>query len=123
MSKSLYERLGGEPAVLAAVARFYERIIADELTRPFFEGLDVHAQVKKQVAFMSIAFGGPHEYHGRDLTEAHVKLVKEKGLSDAHFDRVATHLEATLEELGVPEELVEEAMEIVGATREKVLGR
>lgn len=119
---SLYERLGGEAAVLAAVDIFYKKVIADPLTKPFFASLDMPAQIRKQVAFMTWAFGGPSEYKGRDLREAHDPLVK-RGLTDAHFDAVAGHLKATLEELGVAAPLVNEALGIVGPTRSAVLGR
>ncbi|HEY3494230.1 MAG TPA: group 1 truncated hemoglobin [Polyangiaceae bacterium] len=119
----LYERLGGQAAVMAAVDIFYKKVLADELTRPFFAGLDMDAQIKKQIAFMTWAFGGPAEYRGRDLTKAHASLVRNQGLDDAHFDAVARHLEATLRELGVTDELIREALAIVGGTRGQVLGR
>ena len=122
MAQSLYERLGGEAAVLAAVDIFYKKVTADELTKRYFAALDMKAQVKKQVAFMTWAFGGPAEYKGRDLREAHAPLVK-NGLNDSHFDAVAGHLKATLAELGVEASLIQEALTIVGGTRSAVLSR
>ena len=122
MEPSLYERIGGEAAVMAAVDIFYQKVIGDELTRPFFAGLDMDAQVKKQVSFMTWAFGGPQEYKGRDLRTAHAGLVT-RGLSDQHFDAVAGHLAATLLELGVKDELIQEALKIVGGQRSAVLNR
>jgi hemoglobin len=123
MTQSLYERIGGQAAVMAAVDLFYRKVLSDEVTRPFFDALDMEAQTKKQVAFMTWAFGGPSEYRGRDLTTAHAALVRNKGLSDVHFDAVAKHLDATLRELGVPNELITEALGIVASTRSQVLGR
>ena len=123
MGQSLYDRIGGQAAVMAAVDLFYRKVLADELTRPFFIALDMQAQTKKQIAFMTWAFGGPAEYRGRDLTAAHAKLVKNQGLGDAHFDAVAKHLDATLRELGVDEGMIQEALTIVGGTRNQVLGR
>jgi hemoglobin len=120
---SLYERIGGEAAVMAAVDIFYGKVLANTLTRPFFDGLDMQAQIRKQVAFMSWAFGGPTEYRGRDLTAAHAHLVRAKGLNDTHFDAVATCLEETLVELGVERPLIDEALQLVGTTRGAVLGR
>jgi hemoglobin len=122
MGQTLYERIGGHSAVLAAVGRFYQKVLADETVAPFFQDLDMAAQSKKLVAFMTWAFEGPSEYRGRDLREAHKGLL-EKGLNDKHFDAVARHLKATLEELEVAPELVAEALTIVGSTREQVLGR
>lgn len=122
-SPSLYERLGGEAAIMAAVDLFYEKVLADELTRPFFDELDMESQSRKQVAFMAWAFGGPSEFKGRNLRSAHAQLVQKKGLSDAHFDAVAGHLQSTLRELGVADDLIQEALAIVGSTRSQVLGR
>lgn len=123
MTLSLYERIGGEPAIMAAVDLFYAKVINDDVTRPFFDGLDMNAQVQKQIAFMSRALGGPVEYNGRDLRTAHAKLVRDKGLSDVHFDAIAKHLRATLEELGVQKPLVDEAITAVAGMRDEVLGR
>src|SRR5262249_47887001 len=89
----------------------------------FFAGLDMDAQIRKQIAFMSWAFGGPAQYKGRDLRQAHAKLVRQQALSDVHFEAVMTHLKTTLEELGVAPPLVAEAMSIVAGTRDEVLGR
>jgi len=123
MTLSLYERLGGEPAIMAAVDLFYAKVMKDDVTRPFFDGLDMNAQVQKQIAFMSRALGGPVQYNGRDLRAAHAKLVRDKGLSDVHFDAIAKHLRTTLEELGVQKPLVDEAITAVGGMRDEVLGR
>lgn len=119
MQDSLYERLGGEAAVMAAVDLFYEKVLADPVTAPFFRALDMSAQTRKQVSFMSWAFGGPEQYRGRDLRAAHRHL----GLNDAHFDAIARHLRATLEELGVAPGLVDESIAIVASTRAEVLDR
>ena len=120
---SLYDRLGGEAAVMAAVDLFYDKVLEDPLTKPYFVKLDMAAQIKKQVAFMTWAFGGPTEYRGRALREAHTALVNEEGLGDQHFDAVAKHLDATLRELGVSEPLIQEALSIVAGTRKEVLNR
>jgi len=122
MADTLYERIGGEAAVMAAVDLFYKKVMADELTRPFFAGLDMDGLVKKQIAFMTWAFGGPTEYKGRALRPAHAKLVAQ-GLDDTHFDAVARHLQATLQELGVGSGLIQEALTIVGGQRDEVLNR
>lgn len=118
---SLFERIGGEAAVMAAVDLFYKKVTADPLLAPFFVDLDLAGQVRKQVAFMGWAFGSGHQYSGRDLGEAHRRLVRERGLTDVHFDAVAGHLDATLRELGVADDLVTEALTIVGSVRGQVL--
>ncbi len=120
---TLYDRIGGETAIMAAVDIFYAKVLGDELTRPFFANLEMPAQIRKQVAFMSHAFGGPDAYRGRDLRTAHADLVRSRGLSDVHFDAVVRHLDSTLRELGVGDELIAEVLTLVGGTRPEVLDR
>jgi hemoglobin len=79
-------------------------------------------QRAKQKSFLTMAFGGPNEYAGKDMREAHAPLV-EKGLNDSHFDAMAGHLQATLEELNVPADLIAQVMEIASSTRDDVLNR
>ncbi len=122
MVDSLYDRLGGEAAVEAAVDIFYRKVLGDPSISGFFDTTDMDAQRNKQKAFLSMAFGGPDEYTGKDLREAHAPLV-EKGLNDNHFDAVAGHLDATLRELGVADDLIGEVMAIAGGTRDDVLNR
>ena len=119
---SLYERLGGDKAVDAAVDIFYRKVLTDDRISRFFESVDMDAQRSKQKAFLTMAFGGPNRYSGKDLRTAHARLVA-AGLNDAHFDAVATHLSATLQELGVPSALIGEVLAIAGSTRSDVLGR
>lgn len=122
MSENLYEKIGGEAAVDAAVDIFYRKVLADDRISEFFEGVDMDKQASKQKAFLTMAFGGPHNYTGKDMREGHAHLV-ERGLNDSHFDAVMENLGATLKELNVPDELIGEAAAIAESTRNDVLGR
>jgi hemoglobin len=119
---ALYERIGGETAIMAAVTLFYEKVLAAPDLAQFFEGMDMPSQINKQVAFMTMAFGGPHAYTGRDLAVAHAGLVA-RGLNDGHFDKVTVLLKESLDELQVATGVVSEVLEIVETTRDAVLGR
>ncbi|MDJ0972537.1 MAG: group 1 truncated hemoglobin [Kiloniellales bacterium] len=122
MSNSLYQRLGGASAVKAAVDVFYGKVLADPQISHFFEGTDMAVQRAKQTAFLTMVFGGAARYQGKDLRRAHAPLV-ERGLNDSHFDAVAAHLRATLEELGVDRDLTAEVMLTAASTRDDVLNR
>ncbi len=121
-SASLYDRLGGEAAVDAAVDKFYRRVLADDRINRFFEGVDMERQAGKQKAFLTMVFGGPNNYTGEDMRKGHAHLVK-KGLDDSHFDAVVEDLGATLAEMGVPNELIAEVAALAETTRADVLGR
>jgi len=56
-----------------------------------------------QVEFMTYAFGGPEEYHGKNMWKAHEKLVRDQGLNDNHFDIIVKHLVGALQKFNVPE--------------------
>lgn len=122
MSESLYDKIGGDAAVNAAVDIFYRKVLADDRINSFFEGVDMDKQAAKQKAFLTMAFGGPNNYTGEDMRKGHAHLV-ERGLNDSHFDAVMENLGATLTELNVPEELIAEAAAIAESTRNDVLGR
>jgi len=117
---SLYERIGGDAAVNAAVDVFYRKVLADDRINKFFEGVDMEKQSAKQKAFLTMALGGPNNYTGEDMRKGHAHLV-EKGLDNSHFDAVMENLGATLTELGVPNELIGEAAAIAESTRSDVL--
>ncbi|WP_019866407.1 group I truncated hemoglobin [Methylovulum miyakonense] len=122
MSKTLYERIGGEAAVNAAVDIFYRKVLSDPRINRFFDNVDMEKQAAKQKAFLTMAFGGPHSYTGEDMRKGHAHLLK-MGLDDSHFDAVVENLGATLQELSVPQELIAEVVAICETTRNDVLGR
>ena len=121
-SQSLYDQLGGEAAVNAAVDIFYRKVLSDYRINRFFDGTDMEAQIIKQKAFFTMAFGGPNNYTGTDLRNAHARLVK-MGLNNDHFNIVMEHLGATMKELNVPAELIAQAAAIAESTRNDVLGK
>lgn len=120
--QTLYDKLGGEAAVNAAVDIFYRKVLNDYRINRFFDNVDMEKQAAKQKAFLTMAFGGPHNYTGEDMRKGHAHLVK-MGLDDSHFDAVLEDLGATLEELNVPQELIAEVVTIAESTRNDVLGR
>lgn len=122
MKQSLYERIGGDSAVRATVVRMYEKILSDEELAPFFENIDVERLRLSQAAFVTYAFGGTTQYTGRSLRTAHRSAVSQ-GLTDRHFDLVALHLKDSMQELGVPANLIQEALAIVSSTRTDVLNQ
>lgn len=122
MAQTLYERLGGAAAVDAAVDLFYRKVLSDPLVSHFFDDTDMDSQREKQKKFLTMAFGGPNEYSGKDLRTAHAPLL-EKGLNETHFTTIAMHLKATLDELGVAPAASGEVMTIAASTIDDVLNR
>ncbi|MFG0315878.1 MAG: group 1 truncated hemoglobin [Planctomycetota bacterium JB042] len=119
---TLFERLGGRDAVDQAVRLFYRRVLTDERISRFFDDVDMDRQMAKQAAFLTMAFGGPTAYDGKDMRDAHAHLL-ERGLNDGHVDAVVEHLVATLRELGAAEADIREVTNIAEGARADVLGR
>jgi len=114
---SVYDQIGGAAAVNAAVDIFYRKVLSDPLISDFFDDVDMDRQIGKQKAFLTMAFGGPNNYTGQDMRQAHRHLK----LTEVHFNAVAGHLQGTLEELNVPENLINQVMSIAASTHDDVL--
>lgn len=122
MSLSLYERLGGQPAVNTAVDMFYRKILTDQRVNHFFDGIDMEQQIIKQKGFLTMVFGGPNHYTGKGMRDGHRHLVK-MGLNDSHVDIIIEHLGTTLIELGVSDKDIQEVAAIANSVRSDVLDR
>lgn len=116
---TLFDKLGGAAAVDLAVDKFYERVLQDDRIKHFFADVDMVKQRAHQKAFLTYAFGGTDKYNGRYMREAHKELVEKQGLSSEHFDAVAEDLMATLKEMGVPPELLDQVAAIAAAPQHK----
>jgi hemoglobin len=99
---SIYEAIGGEPALVVVVDDFYARVLADPQLAGFFAGVNMPKLKGRQVEFFAAALGGPDDYRGVGLREVHAG----RGISQADFDRVAFHLAAALAAAGVPAETI-----------------
>ena len=106
---SLYDAIGGQAALVAAVDVFYRRVLADPELSPFFPAGVGERHRAYLGTFLGEALGGPRRYRGPDIAAAHRGL----GISNHHFGLVAGHLIATLDELGVPRHLTDQIIAIV----------
>ena len=106
--KSLYDRLGGKPAITAVVDDFTARVAADRRINRFFANTDVPAFKAKLVDQICEASGGPCKYTGKDMKTAHAGM----GVTDDDFNALVGDLVATLDKFKVPEK---EKGELLGA--------
>lgn len=118
-SNSLYHKIGGKAAISAAVDLFYKKVIADERVNHFFEDVNMKRQHNKQKAFIGAALGGPTPWTGKDMRKVHASL----DLTEDDFGVIAGHLQKSLEELKVDQELIKQVMAVVGSTKDDVLNR
>ena len=116
---SIYARLGGQPAINAAVELFYKKVLADKSVNHYFEDIDMDKQRSKQKQFLAAAFGGPVPYKGKNMRKAHAPL----DLKESDFNAIAGHLQATLKELKINDKLIGEVMAVAASTKDDVLNK
>ena len=136
-SKSLYDRLGGEEAIVKIVDDFAQRALEDPRVNWDRKGVTYGGygfgrsksvqwdaneynvgQLKKHIVqFLSLSTGGPAHYDGLEMKEAHAH----KHITNSEFDAAVGDLKASLDKLAVPNKEQKELLSIVESTRPQVV--
>ena len=116
---SLYQKLGGKAAIDAAVELFYQKVLADDRVKHFFDDINMNAQRRKQKEFLSAALGSPVPWTGKDMRKAHADL----SLEESHFNAIAENLVATLKGLKISQELIDQVVAVVLTVKDDVLNK
>ena len=116
---TLYEQLGGKEAISAVVEEFYRRVLADESLKDLFKDTDMDKLKRHQTAFLTFAVGGPNEYRGRTIRKAHEGL----NITEEQFMSVAKHLSDSLKQFNVPQDAIDQVIQIVAALKDDVVGQ
>lgn len=107
---SLYERLGGQPALVAVVDDFVANVAADQRINRFFANTDIPRLKRLLVEQLCAGTGGPCEYTGRSMKAAHAGM----GVRDSHFAALVEDLVKTLNKFEVPAAEQQELLAILG---------
>ena len=106
---SLYDAIGGLPALEVAVQQFSDRVARDPELASLFVAMDLHKLKCHLIVCLAEAIGGPIRYTGSTMRCVHAHLHNEQ----RHFEAVAHHLCETLRELGIDEAVAVFVMESV----------
>ena len=106
---TIYDAIGGYPAIELVVEDFYRRVLADDRLSGFFTGSNMNRLKGKQVEFFAATLGGPEPYTGAPMKQVH----QGRGIMMSHFGLVAGHLADALSEAGVPPATVEEIISAI----------
>lgn len=117
--QTLLQQLGGRPAVEMVVAAFYERVLTDDLLKPYFRGVQMSRLYKQQADFFCAALGDPEAYRGRDMRSVHAGM----NIGDAEFDAVAVHLSAALADCGVGKLEIDTVVSLIAPLRGEIVTR
>ena len=94
---SLYQQLGGQPALVVLMDDFMIRLLADRRMAPFFKDVD-HKHVKAQlVAQFCEVSGGPCKLKGPDMKKAHSGFDVSKG----DFNALVEVLQQSMDAQGI----------------------
>lgn len=97
-TRSLYDRLGGTPAITAVVQELVATTGNDPRISVFFTNADIPRLEQMMVDHICSITGGGCEYKGKSMKESHTGMhVKEE-----HFAAFMDDLTKTLDKLNVP---------------------
>jgi truncated hemoglobin YjbI len=114
---SLYDDMGGEPALRAVLRSLYDRLFDDVMVGFLFAGKDKERLIEHQLWFTARFLGGPSRYEGKSIPDAHAALP----LLPGHFDRRHHLLRQALTEHRVPAAVAEEWLRVDASLKTAVL--
>jgi len=119
---SLYKRLGGENGVKIFVRVLYGKVMADERLKLMFAKTDWSLLMDHMSYFLAFAFGGPNSYAEKTQLEAHAAVSDGKYPDEIQWEALVVNINATLKDLCVDPDDIEEILRIVQQIKNDVLG-
>ena len=117
MAASLYDRLGGLDAISAVVGDFRDRVAGDDRINLKFARTDLGRLTKMLIDQVCEATGGPCEYRGRSMKEAHAGMKVTTG----EFNALVEDLVATLNHLKVGKGEQDGLLAILGPLKPEIV--
>jgi hemoglobin len=109
-SKSLFERLGGQPAIDAVIDDFAGNVLADQRINKKFARTNKPRLVAMLKSFVCSATGGPCQYTGLSMKDSHRNMA----VTDAEFGALVEDLVKSLDKFKVPEQEKGELLAALG---------
>jgi hemoglobin len=117
-SRSLFDRLGGQPAINAVVHEFVLKTKADSRISQFFTNTDPVKLEQAMDDHVCSITGGGCTYKGKSMVDAHTNMH----VSDADFAAFMDDLMATLAKLNVPKREALEVRDAFNGLKPQVVG-
>ena len=120
--KTLYQRLGGQPAIQAVANGLVDSILADNRVNHWFAHAaaspqNTAAYKAKLADFLCQSTQGPCKYSGLDMTAAH----KGRAVTAEAFDAVVEDLVAVLVKLKVPAKEKNDVLALLGPLKNVIV--
>ena len=117
--KSLYNRLGGKPAIQAVVDDFIVNVAGDARVNQRLAGASIPKLKTNLVDQICELSGGPCKYTGQSMRAAHSGMKS----TDAEFDAVVDDLVKSLDKLKVPAPEKDELLSALGRMKKDIVGQ
>lgn len=114
---TLYERLGGKPAIVAVVNDFVGNVAADNRINHFFAHADIPHLKMELVDQICAGTGGPCTYTGKSMKEAHAGM----GITDADFNALVEDLQKSLNTFKVPAKEQGDLLAVLGPMKPDIV--
>jgi hemoglobin len=119
MSKPLYDRLGGKPAIQAVVDDFIGNVAADGRINRRFANANIPRLKTMLVDQICEASGGPCKYMGANMLDAHRGM----NITDAEFGALVEDLVKSLDKFKVPAHEKNELLTALGSMKPQIVGK
>src|SRR5919202_1753935 len=116
---SLYDRVGGKPAITAVVDDFVGNVAADNRINGFSARTDIARLKRLLVEQICAGSGGPCTYTGRDMRTTHRGM----NINDAQFNALVEDLVKSLDKFKVPAREKDELLAILGPMRKDIVAQ
>lgn len=117
VTPSLYDRLGGKPAIVAVVDEFVGNVAKDNRINGRFATTNIPRLKGHLVDQVCSATGGPCTYSGRDMITTHQGM----GITNAEFSALVDDLVAALNTFNVPNAEQTELLGLLGPMKSDIV--
>ena len=114
---SLYNRLGGKPAIVMVIDTFVGNVAKDSRVNSRFATTDIPRFKGHMVDQVCAATGGPCSYSGRDMVTTHKGMY----ITDGEFSAIVEDLVAALKTLKVPNAEQKELLDLLGPMKSDIV--
>jgi hemoglobin len=114
---SLYQRLGGQPAITAVVDDFVANVAADNRINHYFAQTNIPHLKMELVDQICQATGGPCAYTGKPMRVAHAGMH----ITDADFNALVQDLVKSLNKFNVPPQDQQQLLAILGPLKSDIV--
>lgn len=115
--QTLFDAIGGLPTLQKVHKIFYDKVYAHPWLGKFFEGHNQQAIENRQTTFMALKMGGEVTYLGKEPRMAHRAMY----ITEELFDLRTELLRESLEEAGLPVDLIERWIKIDNAFKKHIV--